>query len=157
MAVPKACGAKANCGAARFSDNIARDGELPAIREKRIWNRPAEGLLVTTGAALLVANLLDLSSLSTMGSAGFLVVYAAVDAANARMANRTGSRAWISWSGCAASLAALAALVWHAATRSPSDLLVLVAMLGLALAVEGVYRLATGRRLRLAPPGPADG
>lgn len=144
-------------GAARLSYNIARDGELPAILEKKIWNRPAEGLLVTAGAALLVANFFDLSSLSTMGSAGFLVVFAAVNAANARMADRTGSRAWISWSGCAASLAALAALVWHAATRSPSDLLVLVAMLGLALAVEGVYRLATGRRLRLAPTGPDDG
>jgi len=143
-------------GAARLSYNIARDGELPEILEKRIWNRPLEGLLITAGATLLVANFFDLSSLSTMGSAGFLVVFAAVNAAGARLAGKTGGRAWLSWCGCAASLAALAALVWYAATRAPSDLLVLAAMLGSALALEAAYRWTTGRRLRLAAPGPTD-
>jgi len=108
-------------------------------------------LLITAGATLVVANLFDLSRLSTLGSAGFLLVFAAVNAANARLARRTGSRAWISGVGCAASLAALGALVWYAAARSPSDLLVLALMVGLALAIEGTYRWATGRRLRLAP------
>jgi len=138
-------------GAARLSYNIARDGELPALLEKKIWNRPAEGLLLTAAVTLLAANLFDLSSLSTMGSAGFLIVFAAVNAANAKMAARTGSRAWLSWLGCTAALTALAALIWYATTHSPGDLLVLAAMLGLALILEASYRWLTHRSLRLGP------
>ncbi len=60
-------------GAARLSYIIAKDGELPEILEKKIWNKPMEGLLITTVATVFIANMVDLSSLSTMGSAGFLL------------------------------------------------------------------------------------
>ena len=43
-----------------------------------------------------VANFFYLSSISTMGSAGFLLIFAAVNAANIRLARQTGSRRWIS-------------------------------------------------------------
>jgi anti-anti-sigma regulatory factor len=43
-----------------------------------------------------VANLFDLSSISTMGSAGFMLIFAAVNAANAKLARQTGSQRWIS-------------------------------------------------------------
>ncbi|MBR9985468.1 MAG: APC family permease [Desulfosarcina sp.] len=65
------------------------NGELPEILEHKLWNHPVEGLLITSGATLLVANLFDLSSISTMGIAGFLLVFAAVNAANARLARQT--------------------------------------------------------------------
>ena len=51
---------------------IAKDGELPAVLEKKVWNEPLEGLLITAGGALLIANLFDISSLSTMGSYNFV-------------------------------------------------------------------------------------
>ncbi len=47
-----------------------------------------EGLLITAALSLLVANLFDLSSVSMMGSAGFLLVFAAVNVANVRRARR---------------------------------------------------------------------
>jgi len=58
-------------GAARLSYIIAKDGELPEILEKKIWNRPMEGLLITAGATLLIANLVDLSNLSTWAAPVF--------------------------------------------------------------------------------------
>ncbi len=141
-------------GAARLSYNIARDGELPQMLEKKVWRRPLEGLLLTAALTLLTANFFDLSRLSTMGSAGFLLVFAAVNAANARMANETDSHAWLSWLGCAASLAALAALLWYVATRSPTNLIVLAVMVTLSVGLEGLYRGLTGRRLIFGLPRP---
>ena len=135
-------------GAARLSYVIAKDGELPSTLEKKVWHRPLEGLLITAGATLLVTNLFDLSSISTLGSAGFLVIFAAVNWANVRLAGETGSRRWLSGTGSAACLVALAALVWRTATRTPEKLWVLAALLGLAFAIEAIYRTVTGRVIR---------
>ena len=137
-------------GAARLSYVIAKDGELPAVLAKKVWNEPLEGLLITAGGTLLIANLFDLSSLSTMGSAGFLLIFAAVNGANARLAERTESRRWLSLTGMGLCLGALAALLWQTFSDQPARLLVLVAMLGLAFAIEAGFRLATGRPLRVA-------
>ena len=48
------------------------------------WGQPAEGLSLTTLLALVLANLVDLIVSSTIGSAGFLLMFAAVNAANPR-------------------------------------------------------------------------
>jgi amino acid transporter len=128
-------------GAARLSYTIAKDGELPEILERKLWNRPVEGLLITSGATLLVANFFDLSSISTMGSAGFLLIFAAVNAANIHLAEKTGSRRWISIAGVLLCLGALYSLLHYTWQHSPSHIWVLAAMLLLAFAVESAYRL----------------
>jgi len=135
-------------GAARLSYSIARDGELPATLERKAWGEPLEGLLITAGLTLLIANLFDLTSIATLGSAGFLLIFAAVNAANARHASRAGSRGWISVVGAVACLVALAALIWQTTTTAPAKPWILAAMLVLAVAIEGAYRLAK-RELRL--------
>ena len=135
-------------GAARLSYSIASDRELPAVLERKVWGEPVEGLLITTALTLLVANLFDLTSISTLGSAGFLLIFAAVNAANARHAPQTKSRGWISAAGSFACLVALGALVWQTASTAPARLWVLVALVALAVAIEGGYRV-TKRELRL--------
>jgi len=135
-------------GAGRLSYSIARDGELPATLERKVWGEPFEGLLITAVMTLLIANVFDLTSIATLGSAGFLLIFAAVNVANARHASHAGSRGWISIVGAVACLVALAALIWQTTTTSPAKLWILAAMLALALAIEGAYRLAK-RELRL--------
>jgi amino acid transporter len=134
-------------GTARVSYVIAKDGELPEELERKIWRRPVEGLLLTSALALLVANLLDLSSISTMGSAGFLLVFAAVNVANARLAGRTRSRRSISVAGALGCGAALAILIWQRAHVHPAEIWVLVAMVALAVGIEAAYRALTGRTI----------
>ena len=129
-------------GAARLSYCIARDGELPAKLERKVWGQPVEGLLITAGLTLFVANTFDLTSISTLGSAGFLLIFAAVNTANALHARKTKSRAWISTVGAITCVAALGALVWQTATTAPAKLWVLVVMIALAVTIEGGYRLA---------------
>jgi amino acid transporter len=136
-------------GAARLSYTIAKDGELPTILEKRIWRRPLEGLIITSVLTLLLANTLNLSSISTVGSAGFLIIFAAVNIANYKLRRQTRSAGWISLLGFAACLCAFSAIIWKTMVSDPSRLLVLVAMIVIALATEALYRYLSGRKIKL--------
>jgi amino acid transporter len=135
-------------GASRISYIIAKDGELPQVLEKKIWDRPVEGLLITSGLTLLVANLFDLTSISMMGSASFLLIFVGVNGANVRLCAKTGSHRWIAVFGVIVCLSALGALIWQRATTSPKELGVLGVMVGLAFIIEIVYRVVTGRAIR---------
>jgi amino acid transporter len=136
-------------GAARLSYIIAKDGELPAVLEHKLWNKPVEGLLITSAVTLLIANLVDLSSLSTMGSAGFLLIFAAVNGASAKLAGDMQSRRWLSLLGVALCLAAFVTLVWQTLLTTPGRLWILVIMIGVAFSTELAFRLATGRELHV--------
>ncbi len=136
-------------GSARLSYCIARDGELPSELERKVWSQPIEGLLITAALTLVVANLFDLTSISTLGSAGFLLIFAAVNFGNVRHAAETKSHAGISMVGAVACVAALGTLVWQTATTAPAKLWVLAAMITIAVAVEGTYRLVRGERRRI--------
>lgn len=135
-------------GAARISYTIAKEGELPEMLERKIWNRPIEGLFITSGLTFLVANLFDLSSISMMGSAGFLLIFAGVNGANVRLYAQTGSHRWIAALGVIVCLGALGALIWQRATTSPRELWIFGVMVGLAFAIEALYRGVTGRVIR---------
>lgn len=136
-------------GAARLSYIIAKDGELPKVLEHRIWNKPIEGLLITAALTLVVANVFDLSSISTMGSAGFLLIFAAVNAANVVLARYTSSLRWVSVLASGLCLLALAGLLWHTLRTQPAHLWVLAGMIAISAGIEFGYRRATGRRMRV--------
>ncbi|CCQ13536.1 putative uncharacterized protein [Rhodococcus sp. AW25M09] len=134
-------------GSARMTYVIATSGELPARLERPIWNRPILGLLITGGSTVVIANVLDLHSISTMGSAGFLIVFAVVNTAEARTARSRGdARPWISMVAALACVGALVALV---ATSSLGQCLVLLSMVLLAFGVELVFRVAKLRMPRV--------
>lgn len=127
-------------GSARLAASIAAEDELPEFLEIRVWHQPIVGLIVTALAAVVLANTIDLASISTMGSAGFLLIFAAVNAASAKNASEVGSKAWISWSGTFLCLAALTSLLWHTYTQDPTQLWYFVGMLALATLMEWLYR-----------------
>jgi hypothetical protein len=136
-------------GSARLSYIIAKDGELPEFLENNVWNKPIEGLIITALASLLVANLFDLSSLSTMGSAGFLLIFASVNLANAKLAEKTKSKKIISYIGAGLCLGALSSLIWQTFITDPRHLFVLIGMVFLSLGIEGGFRIFTSRKLKI--------
>jgi amino acid transporter len=139
-------------GAARLSYVIAKDGELPQILEKKTWGKPIDGLLITSGVTLLIANLTNISSMSTMGSAGFLLIFAAVNAANVMLAKDTGSLRTLSIIGVVLCLGALGSLIWQTGSSTPGQLWFLFAMLGTAFLIEIAFRVGTGRSMHLSQP-----
>jgi amino acid transporter len=135
-------------GASRINYIIAKDGELPAFLERKVWNQPVEGLLVTSALTLVVANLFSLENISMMGSAGFLLVFVAVNVANAIRHRETHSQWLISACGAVACAGALGALLWQRATTAPSTLWVIVVIVAASVAIESSYRRLAGRELQ---------
>ncbi len=129
-------------GTGRLVYSIAKSRELPAQLERPIWNQPLEGLLITAGASVLLANVLNLDSISTMGSAGFLIIFAVVNLAEAKTARSRGSAPWVSALAAAVCVGALVALV---TMSSLGSIAVLVVMVALAFGIEATFRRASGR------------
>ena len=138
-------------GSAKFTFLMARHGELPRRLAAPVWNRPIGGLVATTLGTLLVLNTVDLEGISLMGSAGFLIVFAAVDLAALRIAAAGLAARAASLAGAVACLASLAALVGYAATHIPAQLGVLAGLIAAAVAGEAVVR-RLGRSAE-RPPG----
>jgi amino acid transporter len=136
-------------GSARLSYIIAKDGELPAVLEHKLWNKPIEGLLITAAVTLLIANTVNITSLSTMGSAGFLLIFAAVNGGNVKLSGKTHSHRWLSLLGVVLCIAALVTLLWQTALTSPGQIWVLVAMIAAAFMTELTFRVSSGRKLRV--------
>ncbi|MDP8246994.1 MAG: APC family permease [Candidatus Tritonobacter lacicola] len=138
-------------GSARISYIIAKDGELPRQLEKTTGKNPMplEGLIITCVLSLLIANFFHIDRISTMGSAGFLLIFAMVNLSNARLHKETGSKRWVAYLGFAVCLIALGALICQTALKAPGNLWVLVIMVGGSVLIEVVYRGITGREIRV--------
>ena len=136
-------------GSARFSSIIAKSRGLDLGFNKNLINQSSIGLFITSGITLVIANSFDLSRISTMGSAGFLLIFAAVNLANARLYRDTQSQQWISLLGTGICLGALGLLMWQALKTDPQTLWVLVVMVGIAIGLEVTYCLLTNRTLKL--------
>ena len=135
----------------RLTYIIARTGELPKTLERTIRGQHLEGTLITAFLALIIANFVPLEAIATMGSAGFLLLFMAVNIANVRLARETGSRAWISAVAALSTAAALIVLSIEVgenpATRN--HLWILSGMILVSFAIEIAYRRATGRTIHL--------
>ena len=134
-------------GASRISYIIAKDGELPEFLERKVWSKPVEGLLISALLTLLVANLFDIESISMMGSAGFLIIFAAVNIANVMKRKQTSSIWPISALGAIACVAAFVALLWNRWLQDSSALWVLGGIVLLSVGIEALYRTLSGRKI----------
>jgi amino acid transporter len=151
-------------GAAKFTYLMGRDGELPARFGRPVWNRPAGGLIATAAGTLVIVNTVNIEGISLMGSAGFLIIFAAVNLAAAKLTATSGRARALPLAGALACAACLAALTAYAATHIPAQLAVLGGLLAAAAVGEAIIRLrgrpaahpATPPARRLPLPGPGD-
>lgn len=135
----------------RLTYIIAKSGELPTELERSVRGQHIEGTLITAGLGLVIANLVPLEAIATMGSAGFLLLFMAVNIAAMMLAKDTGGRMWVS--ALAALSTALALIVLcvevaeNPATRN--HLWILMGMIVISFAIEITYRRLSGREIRL--------
>ena len=138
-------------GTGRLAYIVARSGELPKTLERTMRGQHLEGTLITAFLALIIANFVPLEAIATMGSAGFLLLFMAVNIANIRLAHDTGGRAWISAVAALSTVVALIVLCVEVdknpATRN--HLWILLGMILAAFGIELIYRGITGREIHL--------
>ncbi len=122
-------------GAARLSFSIATEGELPPVLERRVWSQPI-GLLLTASCTLLLANTLDLKSISSIASASFLLIFAAVNGAALRRWQEIGASRVIAAAGVVGCVAAVAVLLEQTVSDDPAAVVVLAGLVAAAGGAE---------------------
>jgi len=138
-------------GSANVCYMIARDGELPGRLTRTTWKDATGGLLLTAGLVVLVILCFDLQGIAMMGSAAFLLVYAAVNAGHLRVLKQTGANAAIVWLSLITCLIMFAILSVYTYQQQPAALVALVLIAAASFAAEWSYRRLVGRRISLAP------
>jgi len=136
-------------GAANCCYMIARDGELPAGLSRTEWRGATEGLLLTAGLVIVLTLAFDLSGIAMMGSAAFLLIYAAVNAGHLRVLRQTRASAAIVWLSLLTCIAMLAALCVYTYQEQPLAIAALVVFAGASFVAEWAYRQWTGRKLKV--------
>jgi amino acid transporter len=137
-------------GGANVSYIIAKEGQLPSAFDRKVWGRGREGLIITSGLVLLAANALPLDGIAVVGSASFLLIYAAVNIGHLRLCRQTGAKPLVIWASIAGCILAFGALVYYEVHDAPGSLVVLAGVVGLSFAAEWAYRRYTARSLRAA-------
>jgi hypothetical protein len=94
----------------------------------------------------------DLAGIAMMGSAAFLLVYAAVNAAHLFVLERTGAIAAVVWLSLITCLGMFAVLCGYILREQPAALAALVVIAAAAFAAEWFYRRWAGRRINLGAP-----
>jgi amino acid transporter len=138
-------------GSANVCYMIARDGELPSRLSRTTWKDATGGLLLTAGLVVVVILSFDLQGIAMMGSAAFLLVYAAVNAGHLRVLKETGANATIVWLSLLTCLMMFVVLSVYTYQQQPAALVALVLIAAASFAAEWAYRHLAGRRISLAP------
>ena len=86
-----------------------------------------------------------LSAVASMGSAGFLLVYAAVSVGHMRIRKQTGAKAWPIVASAVTCLSLFAVLLYHMITTAPTSAIGLAVTLVGSFLFEIVYRRTSGR------------
>jgi amino acid transporter len=136
-------------GAANVSYQIAKDGQLPAMFTRQLWNRNVEGLFITTALVLVFVLFFNLAPIAMMGSAAFLIVYAAVNGAHWRIRRETGGNPWIIGASFVTCVVMFVFLIIYIKRTQP--IAATIALLGsfvLSFLIEWIYRKQTKRTLQ---------
>jgi amino acid transporter len=131
-------------GAEKLPTTLGEHGELPGIFTRMISGRALISLISIGVLALLAVNLVGLHPLSAAASGGFLIVYAAVNLANARLAKETKSHKWISVVAALSCILALSIMLYQFATTPETRIsaYTVAGMVVLAIVFELLSRLS---------------
>lgn len=126
-------------GGSRVSFEIAEDDELPHQLTGQFWNQPI-GLLITAVATLVVTNLLKLESISTSGSAGFLLIFAVVNYTNFKLSDQTKSTKTIPFIGFLLCAVAFVVLVVQQFSANRTGVFIVLGIIAGCFITEFIYK-----------------
>jgi len=130
-------------GNARLTLALVRDHELPELFDRRLRTRPVAAVLATGLLSLGLANAFDVRAIAIVASAGFLLIFTAVNLAALRLAPQIGASRAVALLAALATSSALATLVLHANQESPHALpLIAGSLVGCVLVEFASQRVA---------------
>ncbi len=138
-------------GGANVSYLLAKDGRLPFFFERKIWKRGTEGLFVTSGLVILLANFLPLEGIGMLASTSLLIIYVFVNTSHLRLLKETGAKSWIIQASLLSSLIFLGLLIFYEFVNSKLTLGLLLITVFFCFCVEWIYRKFSGRTIKERP------
>lgn len=126
-------------GGSRVSYEIAEDDELPSEFTFQLWNQPI-GLLITAILTLTLTNTLQLESISTAGSVGFLLIFAMVNFVGYKLAKDTQSKKWIPLTGFILCSIATLVLLQQQFSSNVMGVIVAVSLIAFCFLIEMIYK-----------------
>ena len=126
-------------GGSKVNYEIAQDDELPHHFLSKIWNQPV-GLMITAVATLILVNVLQLESISTAGSVGFLLIFGVVNLVGYRLSKETGSNKIIPLVGFVLCMIATVILINQQYTSNITGVLISIAIIVLCFLMEWIYK-----------------
>lgn len=127
-------------GSANVAYQIAKNGNLPPMFDRKLWGKDVEGLFITAGLCILFVLIFPLSAVASMGSAGFLLVYAAVSIGHLRIRKQTGAKAWPLVVSIATCLALFGVLFTYMVMNELSSAIALLITMVASYVIEVVWR-----------------
>ncbi|MBO0331472.1 APC family permease [[Muricauda] lutisoli] len=126
-------------GGSRVSYEIAEEDELPHQFTYQLWNQPI-GLLITAILTLVLTNTLELESISTAGSVGFLLVFATVNYVGFKLSKDTKGLKSIPIAGFVLCLIAMMVLLQQQFSSNRMGVIVAIAIIGSCFFIEYIYK-----------------
>ena len=135
-------------GSANVSYMLAKDGELPPVFSRHIWQGGSGGLVITTIMVLFFVLFFDLSGVAMMGSGAFLLIYGVVGIAHLRVISETGANKTLVYFSILACLGMAAILSYYIFKNSMLAFVTMFALIPLCFFLEWMYRVIHGRTIK---------
>lgn len=126
-------------GGSNVSYEIAEDDELPHHFLSKFWNQPI-GLLITASVTLILVNTLQLESISTAGSVGFLFIFGIVNLVGFRLYKETNSNRIIPFIGFVLCILANIILIKQQYASNTIGVIISMAIIGFCFLLEWLYK-----------------
>jgi amino acid transporter len=128
--------------------SLAEVGQFPTFFGRRTRRGAHFGLLITAGLVLVVANLVDLSAIASVGSAIALAVFVLIGVAGYRCRAETGAGTAITITTIVVSAVVLAFFAVDTLRNDPATFVAILVIIVLAVAFDFLWK----RRSVAAPP-----
>jgi len=132
-------------GGSRVSYEIGEDDELPHQFTYQLWNHPI-GLLATIIITLLLTNTLNLETISTTGSIGFILIFSIVNLTGFKLSKEISGKKGITLVGFICCIAALLVLVIQQYSKNKLGLTVTLIIVSSSFLLEYIYKATENRR-----------
>ena len=133
-------------GVTSITFTLAEHGQLPARFQREI-RASTRGLTISALLALLMVNLLTLTTVASLGSATSLLVYSLVNFGTRRLVGQEGVHRVVILSSVLACLLAILVWILYTLKTSPGSLSIFLSFLILAFVSESLLQRYHGRRI----------
>jgi amino acid transporter len=125
---------------------LAEAGQFPPVFGQLARVGGTRGLLISVGLVLLLANLVDLTAIASLGSVVALGIFLITSLAALRLRRETRSKAWVILVGIAATAFVLVVFGVQTLRESPQTFTAMVGIVALAIVLDLIWSRVRARR-----------